>query len=240
VTTAQTAESAWVTWPFLDALPALSQPTGRVVVVSAHPDDEVLGAGGLLASLAGSDADLRFVVATDGEASHGVQPSWLGFDLGARRARELVDGLHSLGYDDPDVTRLRLPDTAVSDHVDELAARLRPLVAEAHLVLCPSRQDGHIDHATVGQVAGELCLGLVPLWEYPIWTWHWTAPGDPGVSWHGARRFDLAPAVARCKQRALTCFGSQLGPLPGDPSKSVILPPDVLAHFQRPYEVFLA
>jgi hypothetical protein len=40
------------------------------------------------------------------------------------------------------------------------------------------------------------------------------------------------------KRRALACFASQTGPLPGDDSRVVILPPEVLEHFHRPYEVF--
>jgi GlcNAc-PI de-N-acetylase len=40
------------------------------VIVAAHPDDEVLGAGGLISVLAASRARLRLVAVTDGEHSH--------------------------------------------------------------------------------------------------------------------------------------------------------------------------
>ncbi len=42
---------------------------GRVVVVSAHPDDETLAIGGLLQSLHRAGAGLEMVIATDGEAA---------------------------------------------------------------------------------------------------------------------------------------------------------------------------
>ena len=66
-----TAEEAWDEWAGLQHLPAadpLDWPS--VVIVAAHPDDEVLGAGGTMAMLAAAGARLRLVAVTDGEASH--------------------------------------------------------------------------------------------------------------------------------------------------------------------------
>ena len=68
-----TAETEWEQWSGPEGWPALDPASllGRpVVVLAAHPDDEVLGAGGLVCRLAAAGAHLRFVWATDGEASH--------------------------------------------------------------------------------------------------------------------------------------------------------------------------
>ncbi|MCY7307949.1 MAG: PIG-L family deacetylase, partial [Rhodoferax sp.] len=55
-----TLESEWQAWPGLDRLPQttileLVPQSARTVIISPHPDDEVLATGGLLAMLA-SDA----------------------------------------------------------------------------------------------------------------------------------------------------------------------------------------
>ena len=66
-----TGQEAWDSWLALRHLPVadpLAWPS--VVVVAAHPDDEVLGVGGTMAMLAAAAARLRLIAITDGEASH--------------------------------------------------------------------------------------------------------------------------------------------------------------------------
>src|ERR1700761_4683228 len=74
-----TDERTWAAWPWLSTLtapgPARAGLAGlarvrSAVIVAAHPDDEVLGVGGLISMLAASHARLRLVAVTDGEASH--------------------------------------------------------------------------------------------------------------------------------------------------------------------------
>lgn len=238
MTVTGTAEETWTGWPVLEALRAVDRPSGRVVVISAHPDDEVLGAGGLVTSLAGTATTVAFVTVTDGEASHRGSGAMAADELAQRRSVELLDALTALGHPDPDVTRLRLPDSDVAAHVPELTDSIARAVCGADLVVCPAVTDGHIDHATVGLVTRAVCAGLVPVWEFPIWLWHWTAPGDAGIPWERARRYPLSTAQGRAKQAALGCFVTQVRPLPGDPGGTTILPPDMLAHFTRRFEVF--
>src|SRR5664279_305672 len=66
-----TPEQEWLDGR-LDHLPRLEVPGAgdRLLVVAAHPDDESLGAGGLIAAAVARGADVRVIVATDGEASH--------------------------------------------------------------------------------------------------------------------------------------------------------------------------
>ena len=104
-------------------------------MVAAHPDDEVLGVGGTMAILAAAGARLRLIAVTDGEASHpGSDPAVIGSD--ADRGVSGRPGL--LGARAAEVVRLRLPDTAVAAHEDELAGLLRELCAGFEV--CASRR----------------------------------------------------------------------------------------------------
>ena len=66
-----TDEHTWLGTRRLAALPKLSdRRPRRLVVVAPHPDDEALGAGGLLQHMTRIGVEAMLVAVTDGEASH--------------------------------------------------------------------------------------------------------------------------------------------------------------------------
>ncbi len=72
-----TAEATWRDWTGLARLPTLDvTPWTSAVIVAAHPDDKVLGPGGIIAMLAAAGTRLRVIAVTDGESSHvhGLRP----------------------------------------------------------------------------------------------------------------------------------------------------------------------
>jgi LmbE family N-acetylglucosaminyl deacetylase len=232
-----TDERTWAAWSWLSTLPGhgLAGLAGvtSAVVVAAHPDDEVLGAGGLISVLAASGARLRLVAVTDGERSHrGSTPPAV---LARRRTAETAAALSALGARAAEVIRLRLPDSALAAREDELTAALAPLVAGYDLCLAPWDRDMHPDHEAAGRAARRAGPGT--LYHYPVWMWHWASPADPRVPWDLALRVPLPPRAASRKRAAITCFRSQtedrghgLGP---------VLSPGMIAHFTRTMEVLL-
>lgn len=226
-----TSEGTWRDWGELGHLPA-ADVTGWVsaVVVAAHPDDEVLGVGGIMSILASAGARLRLVSVTDGEASHpGIAEPGA---LAARRVAERAEALRVLGAQAAEVVRLRLPDTGLVTREGEITALLRDLADGFDVCLAPWAHDVHADHEVVGRSARRASQQTM---FYPIWMWHWAFPADPRVPWHRALRVPLPPAVATRKAAAIRCFASQLesrgrgtGP---------VLPAGTIAHFTRGQEV---
>ncbi|MGH3152803.1 MAG: PIG-L deacetylase family protein [Streptosporangiaceae bacterium] len=227
-----TPEQAWESWPGLRHLPTadpLLWPS--VAVVAAHPDDEVLGAGGTMAMLAAAGVRLRLIAVTDGEVSHpGADPGLLG----RVRAAETAAALAALGAQGIDVIRLRFPDTRLAAHEDELAAILSEQCAGFEVCLAPWEGDAHADHEAVGRAARRAGL---PLLSYPIWMWHWAAPADTRVPWHRACQIPLQAAITARKRSAIAAFTSQL--TDRGPDLGPVIPADVVAHFTRPQEVLL-
>ena len=206
-------------------------------MVAAHPDDEVLGVGGLLAVLAGLGADLRLLWATDGEASHPRSTAEPARRLAAIRRAESSVAAERLGLAAVPRIHLGLPDGGLGRHEDELTERLADQVRDDDVVLAPWSGDGHPDHEACGRAAGAVARTLL---EYPVWAWHWAAPGRrPGALGAGPpgrpRRVGAGPEGGR--RRLLPVAGGADRPGPAD---GPVLPDRVLAHFRRDHEVVLA
>lgn len=232
-----TDEEVWATWDGPARWPVLDLDVFRdapcVVVLAAHPDDEVLGVGGLVALLAAAGIPLRFVWATDGEASHPESRAPAVRDLGAVRRAESAAALGRLGAGEAARCRLELPDGALAERVEDLERRFRCVVAPDELVLAPWSGDAHPDHEVCGSVARAVARTVL---EYPVWAWHWARPDDPAVPWQRARRVDLPEPVRAVKAAAVDCFASQVRPVGPDRADGPVLPPEVLAHFARDFE----
>ena len=230
-----TAEVSWDGWARLRELPA-ADPSAwpSAAVVAAHPDDEVLGAGGTMAILAAGGVRLRLIAVTDGEASHpGADPQ----ATARTRAAESAEALRLLGVRDIEVIRLRLPDTGLAACEDELTDRLGELCAGFEVCLAPWEADAHADHEAAGRAAGRAARrNGQQLFGYPIWMWHWARPGDRRVPWPRARQVPLGPDVAARKRAAIGAFASQLSDRAG---AGPVLAPGTVAHFTRDQEVLL-
>jgi LmbE family N-acetylglucosaminyl deacetylase len=233
---AGTAEEAWDSWLELGRLPVANPTAWRsVVVVAAHPDDEVLGAGGTIAILAAAGARLRLIAITDGEASHpGADPAVIA----QVRAGESAAAFAALGAANVEVVRLRLPDTGLAGREAELSALLSEQCAGFEVCLAPWELDAHADHEAAGRAARRASrrIGQNVL-TYPIWMWHWAKPGDQRVPWRRACRVELTSGVAARKRAAIAAFTSQL--TDRDTGTGPVLSAGTVAHFTRSQEVLL-
>lgn len=229
-----TDERVWRDWPFLAELPRVD-PTryGDIVVVAAHPADEVLGFGGCLARLALLGTRLRLVAVTDGESAGGDGGS--AEHAAARHRTETAAALYRLGAPDAEVVRFGLPDIDVDRYERQLAEALRTEVAGFDLCVTTWQGDALADHGATGRATAAACgESGVSFVRFPVWMWQWAHPDDPRVPWDHAVRVDLDDAARARKQAAIGCFGGRIRP-PGEAGRAA--PPPDLAYFERPFEV---
>jgi LmbE family N-acetylglucosaminyl deacetylase len=211
----------------LEVAPRLSLPSCNVVVVSPHPDDEVLGAGGLIHSAARAGRQVTVLSVTDGEAAY---TDWDG--LGRIRRRELSDALGVLAAEGVSLHRLSIPDGQVDRHRAALFDAIDRRLSTATLLGAPYEHDGHPDHDATGEVCCEVArLRGLTLWRFPIWTWHHGDPAQFATKRWG--RFALDAAACGAKTQALSCFASQMHPL----GRAPIVPRHVLPYFTRSDEM---
>ncbi len=236
-----TAESVWS--PALRReLPALALDVDRVIVVAAHPDDETLGAAGVIATAAARGIPVDLLVVTDGEGSHPDSPTHSPATLALARRRELREAASIVGIESEPVF-LGLPDGGTDDHRDAIAAAVLRAVdrepSDRVLVLSPWRGDGHRDHRVVGEIVEDVCAARgVRSRSFPIWLWHWGGVDD--VPWERAERLALDAAARDAKTRALDTHASQLQALSPAPGDEPMVHAGMRAHFERDGEVFFA
>ena len=184
---------------------------GRVVVISAHPDDETLAIGGLLQSLHRAGARLEMVIATDGEAAF---PS-LGPDqraaLGRCRRAEMQRRSANWGS-----TMYQLPGWVFPTRPSAKTICLRRSGRSLPRPICAWRPGPKIRTLTIGPRASPPALRPcgTEVWGYPIWTWAWENPGTVSLPWSRAARHRLDEGERRRKDAAISSFPSQAGPRP--------------------------
>ena len=200
------------------------RPEDRLLVVAAHPDDDVIAAGGLLqrALSAGTAIDVAF--ATDGENNPWAQRASEHRFLvsaadrprfGARRRAEALAALAQLGVDGARVRFLGLPDQTLTRLLVEAPAqtvgRLRAMLQarQPSVVVGPSAADLHPDHSALAVL---LRLALAG---------HTDATGpqelayvvhNPALRHHPTAAFRLAlgESEQRRKREAILCHATQL------------------------------
>jgi len=239
-----TDEAVWESDGRLRSIPELLLDVDHLIVVAAHPDDETLGAGGLIRRLHENGARVSLVLATDGEASHPHSTTHTPDELRLLRRTEVSDAVGILAPT-ADVTFFGLPDGGLRENVAELARSLdrildeRVVAPERILVVAPWSGDGHRDHRAAAEVANAVAAhrGLRQL-GYPIWLWHWGRPDD--VPWDLASSLDMTRDERAAKERAMSAHVSQVHPLSAAEGDEAIVSRAMLSHFARDVEVFFA
>lgn len=229
---AGTSAAAWRAAIAERDIPMVELDAERIAVVAAHPDDETLGAAGLIAAAAEAGIPVEVIVVTDGGASHPGSPTHRPEQLVEIRAAEVRAAVAELNPPAA-VTMLGYPDGQAAEFRTQIAADLAPrLSAPGTLVVAPWRGDGHRDHRVVGEIAASMAESLL---EYPIWMWHWATPDD--APWGDLRSLTVDPER---KRAALAHHRSQVAPLSDAPGDEVVLREDFLECFHGDAELFVA
>ena len=158
--------------------------TPSVLVIAAHPDDEVLGCGGTLLKLARAGAEIHLAFLADGIGARHPDPAHRQAELDHRRAaaRAAADilGAASIHFDDlPDNRLDSVPLLDLTQRVEALIARHRPATLLTH-----HAGDLNIDHRRTHQAVMTACrpqsghpVRTLLCFEVPSST-EWQPPGS--------------------------------------------------------------
>ena len=172
----------------------------RVLVVAPHPDDEVMGAGSMLALHAQMGHSVRVLILTDGASG---DPEARVADLKSTRVQESLNAGKVLGIED--YRFLSFSDGQLGN-ADDLVESLRSEIEDFDpgLVYGPSPQELHPDHraAARGLIAA---LGAGP--ERRVFLYGVNSQVTAGIMFNVTDVYDK-------KRAAIQCFLSQLEYMP--------------------------
>ena len=170
-----TSEAVWM--EHLQNIPVWDLPNEPILIIAPHPDDETLGAGGLIAAARLRGISVRVVAVTDGENAYPENDASQIDALRATRIQEQTSALARLGVSSDDIIRFGLPDSALQTCQEELVHKLLSLVTVDTHVLAPWQFDFHPDHRACGIAAEEVAqLKNARFTSYFFWTWHQGSP----------------------------------------------------------------
>ena len=197
--------------------PSWSPEGEALLVIAPHPNDETLGAGGLIRAWAALGRQVNVLSVSDGEAA---EPRLEG--LANVRREEMREAMRKLCPTHVSVTRLGLPDGRIAEHLNRLRNAMLSLCRDQATLIAPYEHDGHPDNEGVGA----LCVDFARARNIPIARYILHSRFMPGAEAAGKERwvkFSLSDEARRAKYRALQCFRSQM---------------EIGADPERGYEVF--
>jgi LmbE family N-acetylglucosaminyl deacetylase len=204
----------------------------RAVVVAPHPDDEIIGAAGLVQALRRQGSMVRIIVVSNGAASHPDSAAWPPDRLIAARSRESLSALRRLGVAPDHVTFLGLPDGGLSARAGLCRQRLSRAIRQCRdldMLVGPAMTDAHPDHRAVAAALRDTRFAGRRM-TYQVWP-----PQRARVA--RGRTVTLAGGAA-AKRSLIRMHRTQLGAITDDPHGFAIACHE-LAVFAHPVEQFV-
>ena len=190
-----------------------------VLLVAAHPDDETIGAGGML----GRMRRPTILHVTDGSPRNPGDARAAGYstreDYAAARHRELLNALSIVNIEPGQLRSLDVPDQEASYRLAPIAERIAVILEELRpgVVLTHPYEGGHPDHDAAAFAVHAACaIVAVPPVICEFTSYH-AGPGSQPAMEMGrflpgqdlGEVIPLSEAERQRKDTMMRCFGSQ-------------------------------
>ena len=203
----------------------------NILFIAPHPDDEIIGCGGLLVRSRATRSRVRVVIMTDGTASHRSSTTYPSKRLARIRRTESRHALKRVGVTAAETVFVSFEDGAADRwKVDSNAmTRFRhALTGNWDCIAGPCDYDAHPDHRQTAKIVRQARRDL-PYLSYPIWS-DGRRSGGPHYRLHLGHVRDQ-------KRSILKVYRSQLGLISDDPNGFSLTDLD-RKQFDRPSEMF--
>lgn len=152
--------------------PEIQRPILRDTIIFApHPDDEVIGCGGLIAYLNENRIKVKIVYMTDGRYGvTGINP----IDVIKIREKEAKKGLSYLDESYIETKFLRIEDGKLFENKRIAKDEIKKIIKDNTNVIIPNIYDNHIDHIVTSEIVIEILKKIkfknIEVWNYELWS----------------------------------------------------------------------
>lgn len=185
----------------------------RVLVIGAHPDDEVLGAGGTIARLAAEGHEVNALLLCESSSPRYGNKMIPVLKEKALLSAEILGMKEVLFHDFSNVQTNSIPMKEMNKAVSEALEHFKPGWVMTH-----HRADVHVDHQMVFKATIESCRSFggsfieqLLCYEVPSST-EW-APPFPDTAFLPNVFYDISSTIGQ-KTKALSVYKSELKPYP--------------------------
>lgn len=192
----------------------------NVLIVAPHPDDEVIGCGGLIARLVREGRPPHVIIMTGGESSHKGCCDTSKHDILKARRNLTREALKILGLPQSHIHELDYRDGNINmndiqtDALKILIGRLAP-----DSVFIPHWGEGWPDHVNTARIVKDILPADTEIWEYCVWMWYYNV--WRGLDWKNAATLSMTPEEHSMKLKAMDAYTTPLAPC-GKPWSGVL------------------
>lgn len=178
----------------------------NIVIISPHPDDEVLGCGGMMTHLLQKRRKVSVIFLTHGEhLTKAIDAETL-----ANERRNLTDrAMLTLGLPVDNVSFLNFGDGKVNAESPEVARLIKILDRiEPSAIFVPHHFEGWNDHVQANIIIHSYTTGKpIKVYEYCVWFWY-TMPFSKifNIRWKDARIFKMSREIRKTKLDAIHIY----------------------------------
>lgn len=191
----------------------------KVLVVAAHPDDELLGVGGTLARHARRGDEVHVLICGEGATSRGAGESAAvtALQAAARAAAAVIGAAPPVMLGLPDNRLDSLPRLEVIQAIDAVLARVAPEVVYTH-----HGADLNVDHRIVHEAVRVATRPLPGCPVRAVYGFETVSSTEWGLDAFRPTRFVDISATLDAKLAALRCYPMEMRPFPHARSEAAV------------------
>ena len=191
----------------------------KVLVIAAHPDDEILGAGGTIAKFVTKGAEVKVLIVTDGSTSQYRDDPKLQDILDAKK-KETQNAMRILGVSEvlyggmPDMKLDVTDHILVNQSIERVIDEYQPNIVFTHY-----HGDVNLDHQCVSRSTMVACRPVIDQCVQELYAYYVPSSTD----WNAQNNIntfmpnvfiDISGECAEKKYQAMECYATELREYP--------------------------